>query len=75
MSTVHRNAAGRRVGESHQWATLSDAEVEEVRHLRETRGMWYRELAVRFNVPWETIRAWCVYKRRPLKPELTAREE
>lgn len=54
---------GRRCGEGHPKARLSDAQVDEMRDLNE--GGWgYKRLAARFQVPVGTVADICTYTRR-----------
>lgn len=58
------NERGYRVGEDHQAAVLTDAEVELVRDLREAWGWTYDALATKFGVGKSTIQDICTYRRR-----------
>lgn len=51
-----RNHTGHRVGEWHQKARLTDAQVVEMRHLRQRHGMSYKALAERFGCGVSTAR-------------------
>lgn len=62
--TVGVNERGYRVGEDHQAAVLTDAEVELVRSLRELDGWTYDALATKFGVGKSTIQDICTYRRR-----------
>lgn len=57
------NERGLRVGEDHQNARLTDAEVELVRELHR-EGMSYGRLAAKFEVSKSLIRYIVQYKRR-----------
>lgn len=48
MSAVFRNERGRRIGESHWRARLSDADVQQVLDLR-AAGMSYSQIAAKFD--------------------------
>lgn len=48
MSAVFRNERGRRIGESHWRARLSDADVQQVLELR-AAGLSYRDIAAKFD--------------------------
>jgi hypothetical protein len=54
---------GRRVGEEHPNAILTDAEVERMRQLREEGKTW-DWLVEKFEVPKRTVRDICAYRRR-----------
>lgn len=58
------NESGRRVGESHPRAVLTDSQVDMMRELHEELGMGYRRLAAMFKVSKRTVRDICAYKRR-----------
>lgn len=50
------NEAGRRIGDSHHRAKLTDHEVEQVLQLH-TEGYGYRKMATMFDVSKSTIRS------------------
>lgn len=53
-----------RIGEDHQRAKLTDAQVDEMRDLYEAKAMGYRLLAKRFEVSKRTVRDIVQYKKR-----------
>lgn len=55
---------GLRIGETHPNAKLTDAQVDEMRDLRELKGWTYDQLAERFGVPYITVQKICTYERR-----------
>lgn len=55
---------GQRIGESHQNAKLSNAEVDRMRDLREEEKWSYERLAALFQVPKATVQKICNYDRR-----------
>lgn len=55
---------GLRIGETHHRAKLTDAEVDQIRDLRETERWSLERLAEKFNAPKATIQFICEYKRR-----------
>lgn len=55
---------GNRIGETHQNAKLSDAQVDQIRDLHEKDGLSYGQLAERFTVSKVTIQCICNYSRR-----------
>jgi len=57
------NAGGLRVGEDHQNAKLTDAEVDRIREMHE-QGIGYRRLAAMFEVSKTTIRLIVKCERR-----------
>lgn len=61
---MRRNHTGHRVGECHQKAKLTDAQVRNVRDARKRFGWSYKELGKFFGVsPW-TVRDICTYRTR-----------
>lgn len=58
------NELGIRVGEDHQRAKLTNAEVDRILWLHEEEEWGYRRLAATFNVSKRTIRDICSYRRR-----------
>lgn len=55
---------GRRAGEEHPNAVLTNAEVELVRQLREVDGLTYAALAAKFEISKSSIAKICQYQRR-----------
>lgn len=55
---------GRRVGETHHNATISDALVELIRDKHEYEGIGYRRLARELNLSPGTVNKICTYERR-----------
>jgi predicted transcriptional regulator len=55
---------GRRVGQYHQRAVLSDHDVELIRDLREEYGLSFGEIAEKFEVAKSTVADICYYRRR-----------
>ena len=55
---------GLRIGETHPNAKLTDAQVDEMRDLRELKGWTYDQLAEHFSVPYITVQKICTYERR-----------
>ena len=76
MKIVAVDEHGRRVGESHPRAKLTDHEVELIRQLAEgevmrnaqgrfeKRGLTYAEIAAKFDVATETVKSICLYRKR-----------
>jgi hypothetical protein len=64
---MRRNHTGHRVGEFHHRAKLSDADVSEMRRLRESRPyIWsYAALADKFGCGQSTVRDIVKYWTRP----------
>jgi hypothetical protein len=61
--TSRRTGTGRRAGEDHPNAILTDGEVELMRQLRESGKTW-DWLVAKFEVPKRTVRDICSYRRR-----------
>lgn len=57
------NERGLRIGEDHQRAKLTNAEVDMIRRLH-AEGLSYRTLAEKYEVSKRTIAAICRYERR-----------
>lgn len=55
---------GLRIGETHHAARLTDAQVDEMRDLREGQHWTYDQLAAHFAVPYITVQKICTYERR-----------
>ncbi len=62
------NENGRRIGESHQGARLSDEQVDRIRDLHEDHGLSYLQLAAMYSVSKQTIASICQYRRRAQTP-------
>ncbi|MDR3004427.1 MAG: hypothetical protein LBV14_09350 [Acidovorax sp.] len=62
------NELGRRIGEGHHNAILTDAEVELLRDLREIDGMSYSVLAEKFEISKWAVGRICRYERRAQTP-------
>lgn len=67
MRLVKVNERGLRIGEDHQHATHTDAEIELARQLH-ADGMSYKQLADKFEVSKSTIAGWIKYRRRGQHP-------
>jgi hypothetical protein len=61
--TVALNEGDRRIGEDHQMAKLTDAEVELIRDLND-HGLGYKRLAVKFDVSPSCIARICRFETR-----------
>ncbi|KAI3598730.1 Phage protein [Cupriavidus necator H850] len=66
-SIVALNELGLRIGQDHQHAILTNAEVERVRSLRD-EGLSYKVLAEKFEVSKSTIAMICRFERRAQTP-------
>jgi hypothetical protein len=63
------NERGRRIGETHHNAHISQALVDEMRARHEEGGLGYRKISRELNVPLTTVRKICTYERRAQTPE------
>lgn len=61
---VALNENGRRIGETHHNAKLTDDDVNHIRVLNIEHGLSFRELAKKFDVSHTTIENICAYKKR-----------
>lgn len=59
---------GKRCGETHPRARLSDHDVDLIRELRETHGLTYQAIADKFEISKSTVRDLCKYRRRCERP-------
>jgi hypothetical protein len=66
--TVALNENGKRIGDGHPRAVLSDAQVDRIRDLHEDHNLSYQQLAEMFSVPKTTIASICQYARRAQTP-------
>lgn len=57
-------AKGRRLGEEHQNAVLTNDEVELVRECREVQAMTYAQIAEKFEISKSSVAKICQYARR-----------
>lgn len=60
---IKRGPSGHRVGEGHQRAKLSDAQVLEIR-AKNAAGVGYRKLAAEYGCGQSTIRDFCTLRTR-----------
>lgn len=65
----------RRVGEGHHRAVLTDAQVDELRALREDQRWTLEALARRFGLTRSAVGRLCRYERRATTPERWLRVE
>ena len=61
------NESGRRIGETHHNAWISDEIVDRIRDRHED-GLGYVALAREFNLSKNTVRKICTYERRAQTP-------
>lgn len=69
------NDRGRRIGEDHPRATLSDDTVDLIRELHEDEGRSYCYIAMRLKISYHTIKKICRYERRAQIPDKWIRVE
>jgi antitoxin component HigA of HigAB toxin-antitoxin module len=62
------NQSGKRIGEDHQHASLSNEQVERIRDLHEGHNLTYTQLSVMFGVSKSAIAGICQYRRRAQTP-------
>lgn len=63
------NEQGRRIGEYHQNAKISDRLVDEIRDMREYEGKSYGEISKKTGIRRSTIQKICLYERRNQYPD------
>lgn len=64
IKLIEVGETGKRVGEAHQFAKLTDAQVDLILMFYEDGFVGYRTLAKYFNTPRSTISDICRYRRR-----------
>lgn len=62
------NETGRRIGEDHQHAKLTNDQVDRIRDLHEDHGLSYTQLASMFCVSKSSVADICQYRRRAQTP-------
>lgn len=67
-SLIPVTAEGRRIGQYHHRAKLSDDQVEEIRVMHEG-GMGYRSIARQLKLSRDTVRSICTMRRRACTAE------
>lgn len=65
---VPLNEYGRRIGEKHHNARISDATVDLIRELHEDQGQSYRLISETLQIAFTTVRKICAYQRRAQTP-------
>jgi hypothetical protein len=65
MRSIRRNHTGHRMGEHHQKARLTDAQVAEMRAKHVPYVYGYKRLAVDYGCGESTARDICTYRTRP----------
>ena len=64
VEIVAYNEMGRRIGQTHHRAKLSDAQVDEIRELHEDLNLSYSRIAIMFRISKAAVAMICQYKRR-----------
>jgi len=72
-SYIPTNATGRRIGEAHQRAKLSDREVELIRQLHET-GTSSFEIAEKFEITPRHVQRLVSFRQRNQTPDAWRQE-
>lgn len=62
------NENGKRIGEDHQHAVLTNDQVDRIRDLHEDYDLTYDQLASMFSVSKSCIAGICQYRRRAQTP-------
>jgi antitoxin component HigA of HigAB toxin-antitoxin module len=62
------NEHGKRIGEDHQHAKLTNEQVDRIRDLHEDHGLKYSQLAEMYGVSKSMIAGVCQYRRRAQTP-------
>lgn len=68
VTRIGVNDAGRRVGESHQNAKLTDDDVRHMLELHNYHGLGYKKLAGKFECSRRLVQLICQGKRRAQAP-------
>jgi hypothetical protein len=63
------NEFGRRIGETHHNAIISDAVVDQIRERHEDHRRGYMEISQEFDIALTTVRKICTYERRAQTPQ------
>ena len=67
-SLVAYDDNGRRIGQTHHNATITDETVAVIRELHEDRGWGYRRIAKHLGLRWQTVAKIARYQRRSAVP-------
>lgn len=62
------NEQGKRIGQGHQFAKLTDEQVDRIRDLHEEHNLSYSQLAAMYQVSKSVIAGICQYRRRAQTP-------
>lgn len=65
---IAMNELGKRIGENHHNAKLSDEQIERIRDLHEDHNLSYGQLAAMYQVSKSMIAGICQYRRRAQTP-------
>lgn len=64
VEVVAYNELGRRIGQTHHRAKLSDAKVDEIRELHEEQRWSYSRIAAMVQISKSAVAMICQYRRR-----------
>lgn len=62
------NELGKRIGEQHHNARISDEMVDKIRELHEDEGLGYRRISKLLGIKRQTVQKICNYERRAQTP-------
>lgn len=62
------NEQGKRIGQHHHNARISDEMVDKIRELHEDEGLGYRRIAKLLGIKRQTVQKICNYERRAQTP-------
>ena len=62
------NERGKLIGQGHQFAKLTDEQVDRIRDLHEDHDLTYDQLAAMYQVSKSCIAGICQYRRRAQTP-------
>lgn len=62
------NELGKRIGQHHHNARISDEMVDKIRELHEDEGLGYRRIAKLLGIKRQTVQKICNYERRAQTP-------
>ena len=68
IKRVPVNEYGKRIGEGHPRARLTDEQIDRIRDLHEDHNLTYLQLSEMYSVPRTTIASICQYARRAQTP-------
>lgn len=63
------NEQGKRIGQHHHNAKISDEMIDKIREMHEEQGIGWRRLAKMLGMSVNTVKKICLYERRAQTPE------